>query len=222
MFPTTIQDNFFERPDEIVRLADSLKYEPAPENTYPGMRTAAFSQIDPVLDRYIGQRILRSWFHDGEFKKETSLNWIADIRFQICRPMHDEQYHLKNRGWAHYDSSIKFGGIIYLNPDPEPDTGTCILQLKKGYFWNHEDAIQVERAHYNGNDIPDDKFEKAWRTINDQWEETTIVQNRYNRMMCFNNQQAHRVQNFGHKQNRLTIAFFFHQLRGINPPYMRF
>ena len=133
MIPTTVQDNFFDRPDELVRLADSLEFTPAEEQQYPGARSAPFSVIDRDLDRYIGQRILRSWFHAGEFSRTTDLNWVADIRFQIVEPAHEEQYHLKNRGWAHYDSSIKFGGIIYLNPDPEPGTGTDILQTKNQF-----------------------------------------------------------------------------------------
>ena len=29
MIPTTVQDNFFDRPDELVRLADSLEFTPA-------------------------------------------------------------------------------------------------------------------------------------------------------------------------------------------------
>ena len=112
MIPTTVQDNFFDRPDELVRLADSLEFTPAEEQQYPGARSAPFSVINQELDRYVGQRILRSWFHAGEFSRTTDLNWVADIRFQLVEPAHPEQYHLKNRGWAHFDSSIKFGGII--------------------------------------------------------------------------------------------------------------
>ena len=223
MIPTTVQDNFFDRPDELVRLADSLEFTPAEEQQYPGARSAPFSVIDKDLDRFVGQRILRSWFHAGEFSRTTDLNWVADIRFQIVEPAHEEQYHLKNRGWAHYDSSIKFGGIIYLNPDPEPGTGTDILQAKKGYFWSKPDAIATERKFYKDpSSVSDEEYEKAWRDMNDQWEETIRVENRYNRMMVFNNQQCHRVHTFGHKQKRLTIAFFFHQLTGPNPPFSRF
>ena len=223
MIPTTVQDNFFDRPDELVRLADSLEFTPAEEQQYPGARSAPFSLIDRDLDRFVGQRILKSWFHASEFSWSTDLNWISDIRFQIVEPAHEDQYHIKNRGWAHFDASTRFGGIVYLNPDPEPDTGTDILQTKKGYFWSKPDSIEIEKRFYNDpSSVSDEEYEKAWRDINDQWEETIRVENRYNRLMVFNSQQAHRVHTFGHKQKRLTISFFFHQLRGPNPPFSRF
>ena len=223
MIPTTIKDNFFERPDEIVRLADSLNYQPAEEQQYPGKRSAPFSVIDKALDSYIAQRILKNWFHAGEFSWSSNLNWIADIKFQLNEPTHEDQYHLKNRGWAHFDASTLFGGIIYLNPEPEPDTGTDILQAKKGYFESIPESINTQRKFYKDpSSVSDEEYEKSWRATNDQWEETLRVENRYNRMMVFNSQQAHRVHTFGHKQNRLTISFFFFQLSGPNPPSSRF
>tara|TARA_Y200000002_G_C22669785_1_gene659496 strand:+ start:863 stop:1534 length:672 start_codon:yes stop_codon:yes gene_type:complete len=223
MIPTTVKDNFFDRPDEIVRLADSLDYQPAEEQQYPGKRSAPFSDIDRGLHRYVGQRILKNWFHANEFSWANNLNWIADIKFQINEPTHKDQYHLKNRGWAHFDSSTKFGGIIYLNPFPEPNTGTDILQEKKGYFESVSESIDTQKKFYKDPDsVSDEEYEKAWRAMNDQWEETIRVENKYNRLMVFNSQQAHRVHTFGLNQKRLTISFFFFQLSGPNPPSSRF
>ena len=222
MIPTTVQDNFFDRPDELVRLADSLEFSPAEEQQYPGARSAPFSLIDRDLDRFVGQRLLRSWFHAGEFSRSTDLNWVADIRFQIVEPAHPEQYHLKNRGWAHYDSSIKFGGIIYLNPDPEPDTGTDIYIEKDGYAWTEDEDTKIEHKHYSGEEVLDEDYIKAYNRVNGQYELSISFKNVFNRMIAYDSQVSHCARTFGKDQERLTLTFFFKDLIGSQPPGARF
>ena len=48
--------------------------------------------------------------------------------------MHEDKYHVKNRGWIHKDISRVIGGIVYLSKDPEEDTGTSLYKNKQLTF----------------------------------------------------------------------------------------
>ena len=134
-FPITIVDNFFEDPDAIVKEAKTLKYFNPQTGNWPGTRTKNLHLELPKLHMYFTQKLNSIFFEDNPDYWETSCH------FQAIDPLHEDQYHKKNRGWIHTDDNTWFGGIVYLNRDPEPDTGTSIYSAKYGYTHQSEEVI---------------------------------------------------------------------------------
>ena len=113
-----------------------------------------------------------------------------------------------------------FGGIIYLNKNPEKDTGTSIYSQKKGWSSQIYSALSVKERFYTGQEVSDEEYEQAWHLVNSQYEETMEVKNVYNRMMLFNCNTFHGVKTFGKNQDRLTISFFCREA-AAQPPLFR-
>ena len=215
MYPITIVDDFFPDPDKIVEYCKTLEFQPDPRGQWPGKRTQTLEVLNPDLNNYICQRILRRWYHTYQ------MNWGAALTFQMVEPFHDDQYHIQNHGWVHVDDDVKFGGIIYLNKNPEPDTGTSIYKEHNGYAWCQPNDNVLQCSFYRGDKVTDQDYKESYDRFHSQYTETVRVSNVYNRMFCFNNQTPHGMQTFGKNQTRLTLAFFFHEVMGPNPPYHR-
>jgi len=221
MFPVICVEHFFPDPQKIIDYAESLEYSPAEAHQYPGVRSDTLFNIDQDLDRYVGNRILRNYYHSTNWSNYNNVNWSAEIRFHKIRPLHKDQYHLKNRGWVHNDSTILLAGLIYLNRVPEPDTGTTLYTMKKGYAWTEDEHIQIEHKHYAGESILDEDFEKAYNAVNNQYDVSVEFKNVFNRMIAYDSQVPHCAQTYG-TQERLTLTFFFKDLVGSQPPLSRF
>ena len=217
MYPSIIVDNFFPNPDEIVEYSKQLEYAPDPEGRWPGVRSQHFHLVDKEFHQYLGQRILRNFYHDM-----SGINWTLVAGFQKTSPFHEDQYHIKNRGWTHHDLASQFGGIIYLNKNPDPDTGTNLYKEKRGYSYQRDEFLAVKEKHYKGETVSDKEYERAYHGISDQFELTTKVEAVYNRLLFFPNTAAHGVETFGSTGERLTIAFFGRVTGAINPPLYRY
>lgn len=219
MFPFTIIENFFPDPDKIVDIAKSVEYTKHEEDTnYAGARSENFHIILPDLHQYVCTKILQPFFSGGDGNEFVSAE--AEIGFQIINPLHEDQYHPKNRGWVHVDGTNMMGGIIYLNPEPEPDTGTSAYREILGYSNQYPSALSVKEKFYGGEDVPDEEYLAAYNRIHDQYEETIKVENVYNRLVLFNRDCYHGQQTFGKEHTRLTCYFFFKNISSA-PPFLR-
>jgi hypothetical protein len=217
MYPVTIVDNFFEEPDEIVKLSQQYEFKKT-DGRWPGYRTELFPHINPDLNQYVTDKIIRLFYTGGvDFRLLGS--------FQKCPAMHEDQYHPKNRGWIHRDGPFQFGGIIYLGKNPEPDTGTSIYRIKNGYAPNDPSLNAVKHRHLMGEDVTDEEYLQAFNKWHDNFEESVKVENVYNRMLLFNNQTYHAIKTYGTmsaEEPRLTIAFFgAFQSWEFHPPLLR-
>ena len=213
-YPITIIDDFFEDPDAIVEIANNLKYYPPDIGNWPGVRTKGLHLEDNRLFTYVGEKI-HLLFHDT-----VPDVWELQLHFQKIKPFHKEKYHKKNRGWIHQDIDTLFGGIVYLNKDTEPDTGTSVYKAKYGYSLQFKEELQVKEKTYLGDTIPDEDYEKAFDASHDQYIETVKVENVYNRFVLFNNKTHHGVKTFGTKE-RLTLNFFGMAMAGKVPPLLK-
>jgi len=221
MFPFTIIENFFPDPDKIVEIAKSVEYTKHEEDTnYAGARSENFHVILPDLHQYICTRILQPFFSGGDGNEFVSAE--AEIGFQIINPLHEDQYHPKNCGWIHKDSTTLFAGLIYLNRVPEPDTGTDIYIEKDGYAWTEDEDTKIEHKHYSGEEVLDEDYIKAYNRVNGQYELSISFKNVFNRMIAYDSQVSHCARTFGKDQERLTLTFFFKDLIGSQPPGARF
>lgn len=216
MYPTTIVDGFFNDPDKIVDFAMQQEFFSSDDGRWPGKRTKQIWEIDRTLYDWICVKIL-SMFH-----ADLPRYWDFEMTFQLISPFSKHQYDSRNRGWIHVDKGqTQFGGIVYLNKNPEKDTGTSIYQEKNGWSSQLYGALEVKKKFYMGEEVSDEEYEQAWNLLNSQYEETITINNVYNRMAMFHNSVFHGVKTFGKKQDRLTLVFFCRETPGVQFPYYR-
>tara|TARA_B100000902_G_scaffold316739_1_gene308172 strand:- start:401 stop:1054 length:654 start_codon:yes stop_codon:yes gene_type:complete len=213
-YPITIVDDFFEDPDAIVEMANEFKYYPPDTGNWPGERTKQLHLVEDRFFNYLGEKI-HLLFHDN-----SPGYWNMQTHFQKIKPFCEDKYHQLNRGWIHQDIDTHFGGIVYLNKDTEPDTGTSIYKAKKGFALQYKEEIGMKEALYRGEDVNIDDYVKAYDAAHAQYVETVKIENVYNRFVMFNNKTHHGVQTFGTKE-RLTLNFFGMQMTGKIAPLRR-
>jgi|TARA_B100000282_G_scaffold89103_1_gene62325 hypothetical protein len=213
-YPITIVDNFFEDPDGIVEQAMELRYYTPNSGNWPGTRTKSLHVEQPRFFSHFGQKL-----HLLHYESAPEY-WNLQCHYQLIHPFAEDKYSKKNRGWVHKDIDTWFGGIVYLSKKPEPDTGTSIYRVKRGFSHQTADEIGMKEALYRSENIDDLEYEKAYDTMRNQFEETVTIENVYNRFVMFNGNTHHGVQTFGSKP-RLTLNFFGMAQTGKIPPLLR-
>lgn len=215
MYPLVILDNFYDDPDSIVDIANSIEYSPSEDGRWPGVRSKPMWEVDRDLYVYTAEKILYL------FNKDLPQYWEFEMEFQKTSPYSEDQYHSKNKGWIHPDKGVTyFGGVIFLNKNPDKDTGLSIYKEKRGYSIQNEQEMLVKEKHYRGEHVPDVEYYEAYKKVHDQYEETVSISNVYNRMILFNTTTYHGVQTFGVTQDRLTLVFFCQeQIKCKHPLY---
>ena len=210
-YPTIIVDDFFENPDDVVELANSVDY-PFSDHTYPGKRSAHLGEIDGRFYNYFVTQMLSAFGLQPR-------NSILNAYFQKVKPFSDEKWDKKNCGWIHRDSHPTiFGGIVYLNKNADKDTGTSIYRLVKGFGVRNPEEQNVASELRRGNNVNDIEYTERYTDYHNQFEETVKVDNVYNRFFSFPNTAWHGVRTYGIEE-RLTIAFFCSQIdpENLNP-----
>jgi hypothetical protein len=195
--PTKIIDNFFDVPSLWRTLALSQEYKLASDSTYPGSRTQFLNQIDQGAFEDFAKRLL---VHLPMFKGFEQL-WA---NFHLI----DETY---GNGWVHDDDpTLSVSGLIYLNPEPAPNSGTTI----------YKDQIAVDADRYSDffhKDVlhaNEDERAALARYREEQratFRPTMTIENVYNRCILFDPKVCHAPNNFFGKtkeDSRLTLVFF--------------
>jgi len=213
MYPITIIDNFFPDPDKVVEYGINQEFFPTTDGRWPGKRTKPLLDINPTLFKFVGEKIHNIFYENVE-------DWFADVRFQLIEPFSNDQYDIRNQGWIHKDNGTNFAGVIYLDKNPDNDTGTSMFRERNGYSVQHKDCNAVKEKFYMGEEVPDELYSQAFHGMNSQYVETVKVKNVYNRLVMFNNKQHHGVPTFGTK-NRLTMTIFSSGVIGPPPPLYR-
>ena len=213
-YPITIVDNFFEDPDGIVEIANELKYYTPNTGNWPGQRTKNLHVEESRFFKYFGNKLHLLFY------ETVPEYWNLQCHFQMIHPFCDDKNSKKNRGWIHRDIDTWFGGIVYLKKDPEPNTGTSVYKVKKGYSHQYAKEIEQKEALYRSEVVSDSDYTKAYDSMRDQFEETVTVTNVYNRFVMFNGNTHHGVQTFG-STPRLTLNFFGMAQTGKLPPLLR-
>tara|TARA_R100001082_G_scaffold65199_1_gene36700 strand:+ start:706 stop:1356 length:651 start_codon:yes stop_codon:yes gene_type:complete len=212
-YPITIVDNFFEDADAILDMANSYEFYFTDDGRWPGSRTNQIFDLNRRFYNYLNDKI-----HLLHYEKPPEYTKLS-AHFQKIEPLGDSQWDKRNQGWIHQDYSY-FGGIIFLNKNPSPDSGTSIYKAKNGYVSTFNEECKCKRSLYLGEEINLDKYNEAWNNNNDQYIETVTVQNVYNRLLMFNGNTHHGVKTFG-TQARLTLNFFGLEMAGSTPPLLR-
>ena len=210
-YPLVIKDNFFSDPDSILELCNQFDCNRSHVN-FPGLRTNYLSNTNKKLFLSIANRIF-ALIHDS-----LPSHYKMDIEFQKIDPfVKDDKWDKKNRGWVHKDCCL-FGGVIYLDKNPDKDAGTSIYKSKDGFDVpsTYESQLLKEK-HFAGGQIYDEEYNKAYDVTRNQYEETLRIPNLYNRLVLIPGDKPHGVTTFGDKE-RNTIVFFCYSLMGVSLP----
>lgn len=207
IIPLTVFDNFLDNPDMMRKLALELPYYKDQEGKWPGVRSDSLHTIDnDVFD------LLTKKFFSLFFDIET-IGWRVDARFQKV----GKDY---GRGWAHTDVGPIITGIIYLDPEPKPNSGTIILEknnLRSNGRINHR---QEDKVKFYQGEITADEAESARQRNNDSFSAGITVQSKYNRLLAFDSHLVHTADEFYGSDNeeRLTLTFFVFDVTTTKTP----
>jgi len=218
-FPISV-DGFFRNPDKIVNYAKSLPKKYNSKGEWPGVRSEPLWEIDLELNTAITAKILACYGLLGQ-----NVTWRrSTLYFQEIHQFSDNKNDVRNRGWIHKDgdseSDYELAGLIYLNPNIDPDSGTSLFNRKE----NAEEKIEETAREYkkllytsknNVRDLTEDeriKCKEIYEECEKFYIEKTRFQNIFNRMIAYDPCEFHRANNFyhggGQNENRLTLVFF--------------
>lgn len=204
MVPTIVIDNFFPNPDAIREYALSIEdWHKDEELRWPGMRTNNLHTFALENHNELAWSVYNCLPRNitsqcGEFEK-------FDAMFQLV----GEEYI---DGWIHDDGTdLHFAGLVYLNPNPAPDSGTSMYHHTTdtlSYF--SEEDLELKKKFLSKPEFRDD-----YNTLKDkrhsQFTEVTTVHNVYNRCVIYDAHAWHRANKYfgkGKDDSRLTIVFF--------------
>ena len=200
-YPLIIKDNFFSDPDAIVNIINHVDYSLS-SNNYPGVRTKSLDEINPKLYEHIFQKIFLLLHDQLPLRFESNLK----VGFHKIKPfVEGDKWDKKNRGWVHKDGCL-FGGVIYLDKNPDKDAGTSIYKSKDGFDVQTQENIDAKELFYSGQLIDDGHYYNAYDRVRNQYEETLKIPNVYNRLVLIPNDQPHAMTTIGDKE-RNTLVF---------------
>ena len=125
-FPTICIDDFYPNVDRVREFALQQQYEPSDGGFWPGERTKMIHELDEEFYHYFTQRVMSVFYNFGS----EDVTWNISSNFQRFPPYSENASSLTNVGWTHRDTAL-FAGVIYLTPNPNPDSGTSIFHAKK-------------------------------------------------------------------------------------------
>ena len=203
-FPITILDDFYENPDEILKLAKEVDYQKEGENTYPGcVSNLTVDKINYDLFFYTMKKII-SIYWEGECNE----NFEVTMQFQKIEPHED---NLLNKGIIHHDfiENEVFSGVIYLN-DNSVDSGTSFYELKDNHKnYNKTDEfhrhLQVTKQYHSGR--VHHNIKSILRKHRNKFQELMKVQSKKNRMVLYSSGDWHSQTTYG-QDTRYTIRYF--------------
>jgi hypothetical protein len=212
--PAMCVDEFYSDPDKIREFALSQTYYPSDTGNFPGSRTNGLQTLDEKLYKNFCNKLF-SLFFDLE---QTDVRYQVNTSFQLVQPMHLDPNSPKNLGWVHVDDNTIFAGVIFLTPDIDLNCGTSIFKLVDESKLDKSDS--KSRFYKDGTDLHYDERLQMHRSA---YVETIRFNNIYNRMICFDMESAHSVNNYySSKEPRLTQAFFVEKIEAdVYPPILR-
>jgi hypothetical protein len=207
-FPLTVIDDFFDEPEDVYEIAQSCAYKTPGATNYPG--TVAVEKLavtHPDLCAWTLSKILPLFWET----RNSSVKWHANIEFQKIDPGPLATGSGRELpGIVHMDSDrCLFAGVIYLNPDFQPDSGTSFYELKKGhqFYQVSEELLETARALHSGADVHD-QYERLLQTHHENFIETARIQARFNRLCLYSPASWHGQTSFGMGRPRLTLRMF--------------
>ncbi len=211
-------DNFFKDPDAIREYALDLEYDIYEDaGIFPGSRTDSLHNNNKSFFQQSTDKVLT-------MINAESLEWSIKLNFQKILNYSDDKNSNLNKGWVHQDSS-HMAGVIYLDPDPDPESGTSFYSLKEGEVWNagiHCESLRNDFFNYKCSPDETVEYEKQLLANNSLFNKTSEIKNVYNRMIIFDASTYHAQTNCWHPEGmRFTMVMFMNCLTPVEDrPYI--
>jgi len=223
LFPTTIIEDFYPDPDKIRDFANSLDYLPT-SGRYPGRKSAGFTLLDNKdFHQYTCEKFMSIYYDYLNY-----IEWDIHSEFRIIDPLHKDINHPINYGFVHQDGNCVLAGICYLNPIPNPDSGTSFYIKTKHIEDSNTKIAKTQSIRFdaytsNGLNYDEELFKLNFKENKDLFEEILTVKNRYNRLIAFDANHWHASNTIlCNNQPRLIQLFFVKSINSKSkPPYMR-
>lgn len=218
-YPVTVVDDFLENPDLVRAWAESLEFHTG-DGAWPGKRSIPIDRLNNEVFRTIFLK-LNALFYDLD---QCYMEWEdIEMEFQMVEPFAPTKNDPRNEGWIHEDDAI-YSGVIYLNKDFPPGTGTSIYMKKPHPDWNNF-GCEIKFPFYRGEEVDREEYIKSLKLNNGQYTESIRVENKFNRLILFEGGVSHGVPSFWTDKNepRLTLVFFAKKIlvNGSQPPCKR-
>lgn len=209
IWPNLCVDNFYDNPEQVIQLANSLTYKSAPDGRWPGTRSEYMHTVNNEFFNFTCLKILSLFYpHDAK-----DLQYMAEMYFQKIDSNHNNQ-----EGWVHIDKD-EISCIIYLSKNE--NAGTSIYRRKD--FQCFPINADIKQDYYKNNKNQNDKaYKKALKQNNDLYEKTISYKSVYNRLICFDARALHGVDSFGKGEERLTLVTFFKKLQFVDNRYLQY
>ena len=199
LYPVTVIDDFYDKPDEIREYALRQKFNYCHElknlgYVFPGSRTKELRELSQSLYEKICKKLI-SVFHIADY---DAMLWQINTSFQIV----EGEY---GHGLIHQDANTIFSGVLYLTPDAPLESGTSLF--KKNTTYNNDLYWKIIKEN-------DARFEKKMPidfSYHNMFDEVVRINNVYNTLILFEGDIHHSANIFfgDSKQNaRLAQVFF--------------
>lgn len=111
--------------------------------------------------------------------------------------------------WVHQDNNVKLAALLYLNPNPPPNSGTTLYRCKDVQQW---ESFMRDGDGYN-----------TLKTINridnrqlydELFDPVDVIGNVFNRLVLYSGQEYHKSNDYfgnGIEDGRLTQVFFINE-----------
>lgn len=198
-----IVDDFLDDPDSLISQVNEMDFS-LRNPQWPGVRTNDLRESSPSIKDYMLQNICDNYPRLNPF--ELGLDFRSG--FQKITSFSKDQYDLMNKGWAHRDTNTLWAGILYLNKNPEPDTGTIFYKGTQDKSL-YKECLKQKMDLYAGVPVNKEKYDDAYERMHSQLEVDRIVDPIFNRMVIFKGSDVfHAAHTYGISQTRLTYVWF--------------
>jgi len=220
-FATKIVDNFFEKPQEIVKFANSLKFKKGPYGYWPGVRSDGLHETNYNFFNSVLTKILSLSFD----YKHHNVNWDnVEMYFQKTYPYDNKnKKNIVNTGLVHADGEYPLVGIIYLTEGADPESGTSIMSpIKNNIKKLEKDFIKNKIKFYKklDNNITKkdlNEYAELVKKCNSKFYETIKINNIFNRALLYSGKDFHKANSlFTGKKERLSLVFFIKSIQSTS------
>ena len=207
-FPSICVDNFFNNPKEIREFASTLDFYDTSVigGTWPGKRTKPLHIISPNYFELFTRKVLSLIF---PVRLNGNPAFICDTAFHLIEPYDGNGIE---SGWVHTDENSFLAGLVYLNESIDSNCGTTIFRPKE--IANRPINHEYKNAMFTNTNLNKELLNDKRKENNEQFEETIIYKNIFNRLIAYDATNYHTQSNleFFGSEPRLTQVFFFRQI----------
>ena len=219
-FPVSVIDDFFQHPDDVVKLANSLKFKQS-DGFYPGKRTGSLHLLNYEFFNTVVLKVLS--LHYNLMSSDLRYDNVT-MHFQKIKPFNKKQInHILNKGLIHQDAHVLLAGVVYLNKEPDLNSGTSLYMLTEKRSKEYDEKLASKKKEIykvNQNKLTKNeiiKYQKLIKDCNKGFKEVVKVNNVYNRLILYPGSYFH-AGNYEVTQERLTLVFFIKKIKCITQP----